>query len=928
MVNITFGHTKITPFFVLFLSLLCFSNSLAQTTNVQFKVNMNQQTDQSKFDPTSEYVDIAGSYNNWGSPPTSLNDSDGDGIYSAFVSLTVGSIIEFKARINGEWNGREEFPGGGPNRSYTVEQDGIVDFWYNDELPDSVLQADFNVSSVNIIPGQVVQFFDISNGTPTTWAWSFPGGSPVTSSDQNPVVSYAVEGVYTVSLTVSDDQGTVETKTKSNYIRVGIKETYWWNEAVFYEIFVRSFYDKDGDGKGDFQGIIEKLDYLNDGNPATNSDLGINAIWLMPIQQSPSYHGYDATDYRTVESDYGTNDDFQEFIQEAHKRGIQVIIDYVMNHSSSEHPWFIDSKNASSTKRNWYRWRNTNPGGTGPWGQTVWHYSGGDYYYGLFWQGMPDLNYETPEVKTEMFDIAKYWLQDMDVDGFRLDAVKYIYEVGSVLEDTEETLQFWRDFRAFYKGVKTDAFAVGEAWTTTDIVKKYVENEGLDYCFEFDLSSAILNAVGSGNVSGLTSKLEQVMSAYPFLQFGTFLTNHDMNRVMDVFGGDEIKARQAAQLLLTLPGIPYLYYGEEIGMVGSKPDEDIRLPLQWNGEANAGFTTGTPWRAPKPDYTTKNIAIQQRDNDSHWHTYQQFIALRNNQVALKKGNYNTIALDASKVVAFLRQFEDENIIIVSNVGADAATNLKISLPFAGITPGNYVVVDLLSGNTINFTVDNNGGFMNQDLGILTARSTAIYKLLAAGATSADVLFNVDMRTMMLSNTFDPIDDNVDMVSNLNGFGAQLLPLTDNDGDSIYSISIEAQNIGSTIEYKYRINSGSDGREEFKGSSYLRSYIVQDLNNIVLDDYQFDVISGIRVDGLHELQIYPNPTSKELILELPKSTSNISKLLVHNLSGLVIKQASFSGSRFVIEVSDLQPGIYFVKVFNNNQNVTRKVIIGN
>lgn len=467
----------------------------AQTTSVLFKVNMTQQITLEQFEPGAEFVDIAGSFNAWGDPGTMLNDNDADGIYTATVNLTVGETIEFKARINGEWNGREEFPGGGANRSYTVEANGIVEFWYNDELPDDVLMASFSASSTNIVPGQVVQFFDTSNGNPVSWEWSFPGGSPSSSTDQNPIVTYSTDGNYDVSLTVTDGDGVVESLVQTNFIKVGLHTTYWWNDAVFYEIFVRSFYDSDGNGKGDFQGLIEKLDYLNDGDPATNSDLGITGIWLMPINQSPSYHGYDVTDYRTVESDYGSNEDFKEFIAEAHKRGINVIIDYVMNHSSSEHPWFQDSKSTGSDKRDWYRWSATNPGYSGPWGQDVWHSSSGAYYYGIFWSGMPDLNYETQVVKDEMFDIARFWLEDMGTDGFRLDAVKYIIENGSELEDTEETFQFWRDFRAYYKSVNPNAFAVGEAWTSTDIVRNYVENDGLDYCFEFDLANAIINAL-------------------------------------------------------------------------------------------------------------------------------------------------------------------------------------------------------------------------------------------------------------------------------------------------------------------------------------------------------------------------------------------------------------------------------------------------
>ena len=212
-------------------------------------------------------------------------------------------------------------------------------------------------------------------------------------------------------------------------------ETFWWNETVFYEIFVRSFYDSDGDGIGDIQGIIEKLDYLNDGNPETDDDLGITGIWLMPVAQSPSYHGYDVIDYETIEEDYGTNEDFQQLMEEAHNRGIKIIVDLVMNHCSSQHPWFVAASQNEPEYYDWFRWSNSYPGYMGPWGQQVWHMAdNGKYYYGLFWGGMPDLNYENSEVKDEMWDIAEFWLTEMNVDGFRCDAVIKIYRAAGNTE--------------------------------------------------------------------------------------------------------------------------------------------------------------------------------------------------------------------------------------------------------------------------------------------------------------------------------------------------------------------------------------------------------------------------------------------------------------------------------------------------------------
>ena len=198
----------------------------------------------------------------------------------------------------------------------------------------------------------------------------------------------------------------------------------WRRGAVCYEIFVRSFYDSDGDGVGDLNGLIEKLDYINDGTADATRDLGARCIWLMPIVASPSYHGYDATDYYRVEPDYGTNDDFWRLIAEAHRRGIRVLVDMVLDHASSEHPFFKHALlHGNSPYRDWFRWSQTDPGIAGPWGQQVWHRSPvrDEYYYGIFWHGMPDLNYGHPAVRAEAARIATFWLDTMGADGFRLD---------------------------------------------------------------------------------------------------------------------------------------------------------------------------------------------------------------------------------------------------------------------------------------------------------------------------------------------------------------------------------------------------------------------------------------------------------------------------------------------------------------------------
>ncbi|MFZ4413395.1 MAG: alpha-amylase family glycosyl hydrolase [Bacteroidales bacterium] len=684
---------------------------------------MKQQIALGNFKPTTDFVDVSGSFNSWGS--AKFADGDGDSIYTVSVALNVGDNIEFKARINGLWNGLEEFPGGGANRTYSVVLNGVVSFWYSDVIPSNILSTAIQASNRTIIPGQAVQFTDKSNGSPVSWEWTFMGGTPTTSNVQNPLITYPEEGKYQVTLKIKNIKGDSISKIFANYINVSKVKTYWWNDAVFYEVFVRSFYDQNGDGKGDLKGLTAKLDYLNDGDSTTHTDLGITGIWLMPIMQSPSYHGYDVADYRTVESDYGTNADFAAFIQAAHQRGIKVIIDLVMNHTSNQNSWFTQSASSTnSTYRDWYRWNTTNPGGS-------WNYKNSAYYYAVFGSGMPDLNYAVADVKTEMFDIARFWLQDMHADGFRLDAVKYIFETSTQIEDVPATFQFWQDFRTSYKSVNPDAFAVGEAWTSTSIIKKYVENNGLDYCFEFSLANALVNTANNGDATGLKIAIENSMASFPYLQFGTFLTNHDQERVMTTFGNDISKAKLAAGLLLSLPGIPYIYYGEEIGTVGPKPDENIRTPLQWDNTRNAGFSSGTAWRAPQTDYTTKNIAAQQADINSLCTMYKKMIQLRNAEPALRRGNYVPIISNYNSAFTFLRQYNDETILVASNVSNLPLSNVEINLYPGTLTAGSYQLKDLLTGTLQQLVVGADGGATAQNIGNLSARTTAIYKVIAS-----------------------------------------------------------------------------------------------------------------------------------------------------------------------------------------------------
>jgi alpha-amylase len=710
--------------------------------------------------------------------------------------------------------------------------------------------------------------------------------------------------------------------------------TFWWNDAVFYELFVRSFKDSDGDGKGDINGIISKLDYLNDGNPSTNTDLGITGLWLMPIQQSPSYHGYDVTDYYTVEQDYGTNQDFKNLIDSAHNHGIKVIIDLVMNHTSSQHPWFLSSDSAASTKRNWYIWANPAPSETGPVTSQVWYPLDGSNYFAIFWSGMPDLNYRTAEVQTEMFNMAQYWLVEMNADGFRLDAARYIIEDGSVMEDTPETIEFWKEFRTNFKSVSPNAFAVGEAWATTSISKKYVSDTTLDYVFEFDLEAAILNAANSGNTTGLHSQLDTVVASYPYLQYATFLADHDMNRVMDQLGYNVSKARVASDLLLTLPGITYMYYGEEIGMRGSGADQYKRTPLQWNNSPNAGFTTGTPWEAVNASYTTINIEAEQYNPTSLWNHYRNLIALRKNQIALRRGNYMPVSTSTTSTISFLRQYLNDNILVVSNMSGGVVSNLTLTLENAGITPGKYKMVELQGGSQISMTVDATGGFLNLGINSIPAYSTFIYKFLDSTKTDTSVTFRINMNPMISAGKFNPATQSVDIVATFNNFGADSVTTLKKDanGDGIYSITISGFPIGSTISYKYRIDSTNNGIEEFANSAFIRQYIVLEGADTITDTYQnYDpTTTSVKTQKKQIAAVYPVPTNKELFVEFSNGIAGKIQYQITDLVGTERASFSFVSDGQIwqqnIPCENLSSGVYVLTITYNGTSEVFKIVI--
>ncbi|HMQ47255.1 MAG TPA: alpha-amylase family glycosyl hydrolase [Saprospiraceae bacterium] len=738
-------------FLLFFLLPFCIVFAQGQPVSVTFKVDMSAEiVSSSGVHIAGNFQSVAGLGDNWNPGSTLVTDVNGDDIYEITVSIPPGTY-EYKF-INGNAWGMDENPpsdcavGSTNNRQVVVGNSdlelppvpfnaciellrfsvnmsgqsispngvhvmgdfqaaaGLAQNWDPNSLPMEDLNGDGTYEVAVIVPPGTYQYLFV-NGNSTMEAESLPTDCTVLGENGSRNRAYTfTPGAAAPTTYCFNTCQTCHPAVVFEY------ETEWWNDAVFYEIFVRSFYDSNGDGIGDFQGLTEKLDYLNDGNPDTHDDLGITGIWLMPMMASPSYHGYDVTNYYATEPDYGTMADFEAFLDAAHARGIKVIIDLVMNHSSNQHPWFSQSASNTGGYRDWFIWSDNNPGNQGPWGQNVWHFNGGDYYYGLFWSGMPDLNYTHPPVKEEMFNVVDFWL-DKGVDGYRLDAIKYLIEEGLQLENTEGTFSLLEAFHERYKSNNPAAFTVGEVWSNTASVIPYVQNDRLDVCFEFDLASAILNTVNNTNVGNLEQQLQKVLESYPALQYATFLTNHDIDRVFSTLNADIAKMKLAASLYLTLPGIPFIYYGEEVGMTGTGDHLNIRRPMQWSSGTHGGFSTVNPWQGLGSNYQNNNVEVMNVNPYSLLSHYRQLIQIRNEQAALRRG-ITLFVENTNEVASFARVYEDEAVVVVANPMTQAAQPV-LSLPRSPLPAGEYFVTELMSSQafgTIN--VDVNGGFSN------------------------------------------------------------------------------------------------------------------------------------------------------------------------------------------------------------------------
>ncbi len=474
----------------------------------------------------------------------------------------------------------------------------------------------------------------------------------------------------------------------------------WWRDKVVYEVFVRSYADSDGDGVGDLKGLTARLPDLGRcaGVAATNS-LGVDALWLMPIFPSPSYHGYDVTDYAAINPKYGTLPDFDSLVSSAHACDLKIVLDMVLNHSSSQHPWFIDSaSDPAAAHRGWYVWSDTlaSPGWSSPTGGggAAWFWNNGAWYYAAFSPAMPDLDLTNPAVEAELVAAMKFWLK-RGVDGFRLDAVPYYVETGPGAGQRNQpaTHAFLKRIRAALQAEYPRTLLVAEAWQSAPTVATYYgAGDEVQLAFTFDLAARLVGAAASGNNGDLMNAIDDAEAALGGIDRGfqaPFLTNHDQVRVMRQLRADPAAARTAAAALFAMAGTPFIYYGEELGMQGgpTADDKDKRTPYRWNAALqNAGFTSGVPWySASTSEAAGTDLAAQRADPTSLWNLYRSLVALRHAWPALHEVGFARLTAvqataTASSPIALLRSAAGKRILFVANFATSPSGAFSVTLP--------------------------------------------------------------------------------------------------------------------------------------------------------------------------------------------------------------------------------------------------------
>ena len=464
------------------------------------------------------------------------------------------------------------------------------------------------------------------------------------------------------------DIGPVEATVRDN----GLAHD-WQRRGVFVEIFVRAFQDSDGDGIGDLNGVTARLDYLK--------ELGISGIWLMPIFRSEDHdHGYAVVNYREIEPDYGTLADFDRLLAEAHKRGIGVIVDYVINHSSAAHPAFeaaYDDRKSRFT--DWFIFTDTEQKGWNTFSGDPWREAKSRWYYAVFDAGMPDFNLRNPEVVDFHLNNLRYWL-NRGVDGFRFDAVGVLFENRAVAwENQPENHELMKRVQGLLAQYP-NRFMVCEAPSDP---AAFAAADSCGSAFAFGLQKHLIASIKLGRVR---PDLLYTLRTLPVQRMGTLLANHDYfagPRLYKQFNGDEKSYRLAAAALLTLPGIPFIYYGEEIGLSHAEPvsnsDQSIRGPMSWTAGANAGFSTAQrPFRPKVANWKSHNVDTETADPASLLNWYRALIALRHAEPALAIGSFTPISQRDDAIFAFTRTHEGHSVLVLINLAyRDAALTLPL-----------------------------------------------------------------------------------------------------------------------------------------------------------------------------------------------------------------------------------------------------------
>ncbi|MBQ6358028.1 MAG: hypothetical protein IJI97_03590, partial [Clostridia bacterium] len=440
---------------------------------------------------------------------------------------------------------------------------------------------------------------------------------------------------------------------------------------VFYEIFVGSFSDSNGDGIGDLRGIIDKFDYLNDGDPNSGKSLGIEGIWLSPIFSSPSYHKYDVTDYYTIDPKFGTQQDLDDLIALCHSRGVKLILDLVINHTARSCSWFGEftkahrQNDASNPYYDFYTYYKK--GEQAPAGRAFAPLSGTDIYYECnFYDGMPELNFDNPAVREEILKLSRYYL-DRGLDGFRFDAAKYVY-----FGDHKRSVEYWTEYLTTLRSEYPGLYTVAEVWDGDGVTDLYYPATN---CFNFtvaQVSGLMAETAKQGNAGKMAQYVEKylqkIQGTNPDAMFVPFLSNHDMDRIVGALTVESGNMQMAANLYVLGPGSPFLYYGEELGMRGSRgaanTDANRRLAMVWGDEDTVKDPEGTTYGRDKQ--IQKGAKQQMEDPNSLYNYYKKLIMIRKANPAIARGEYKAVAVNGSKVGGFTATLDGDTVLVLHN----------------------------------------------------------------------------------------------------------------------------------------------------------------------------------------------------------------------------------------------------------------------